>query len=213
MAIQIISGSTTDQMTIDPVSQAARITWYSSDGLSTAPTDTYRGVAAINVRQTATTGAGVSTWAIYNNSSTKTVHIKSIYLQLFFDGTGAATLMKYEFIKGIGVTTFSGGTVVTPLHKRTSQVSPVASVRVLDTGVTTTGATFGGSMFTITQGRVPQTTSPDGIKFQSTTAYLSFEMFREFPIELALNEVFSLRQLATSVIGDNVVGYVEFAEV
>jgi hypothetical protein len=208
MAIQIISGASDSELVVDPTSKAMRSGLYSTDGLVVAPTDLYRGIATIIVRQTATTAAAAVTWAIYNPSSARTIYIKEIWCQLFFDGTAVATIMKYEWIKATGCTAFSAGSAVTPLHKKTAISSPAAQIRVLDTGLTTTGASFGGSMLTMGQGRVTQT----AINYSGTVFSLGFENFREFPIELAQGEILALRQTVVSVIGDNVIGYVEFSE-
>jgi hypothetical protein len=209
MATQIISGSSSSQLIVDPVSGAFRSTVYTTDGLSIFPADTYRGIASIVVAQTATTGAAAVVWGIYNPSATRTIYIKEVSCQLLFNaGTSVATIMKYEFVKGTGCTAFSGGAAVTPLHKKTAISSPAAQIRVLDTGLTATGASFGGSMLTMAQARVAAT----ALYFTSTIVQMPFEAFREFPIELAQNEIFALRQLVTSVVTDTVYGYVEFSE-
>ena len=207
-AAVIQSGAGTDQLTVDPTSKAGRMTPYDGAGNSLLPSELARGLASIVVRQSAATAAGATVWAIHNPSSTRTVTVKACQLQLFFDGTAAATLAKYELVKATGVTTFSGGVVVTPVIKKTSLGSPSAVVRVLDTGLTTTGATFGGLGHIIAQGRVTQTTTI----FSSTLTTIDFRALQSGEIELAQNELLAIRNNATSVVGDNIIGYCEFSE-
>lgn len=165
----------------------------------------------VNVRQTAATGAGAIVWGLHNPSTTKTVAVRAMQLQQFFDGTAAATLMKYEIVKYTGVTAFSAGTAVTPLYKRTGLSGAIVGVsRVLDTGLTATGGAAQAVVPLLAMGRVTQTTT----NFQSALVlpmpahdYLNASM-----IELANNELLAIRQSATSVIGDNIVGYVEAVE-
>ena len=97
---------------------------------------TNRGIADIRVVQSATTGSGVATWAFRNKTSGKKIYITRIWMQLFQSGTGAATEMQYEWVKGTGCTAMSGGNAVTPLNKRTAFTNPDVDIRVLDTGLT-----------------------------------------------------------------------------
>lgn len=185
-----------------------------SAGTELAKPPLYAGVYSVTVRQSAATGAGAATWAILNpTGSGKVVSIRSIDLLLFFDGTAAATLMKYEMVKYTGVTAFSGGSAVTPMHKRTSlSGAAAAQARVLDTGLTLTSGSAQAIVPIGTMGRVTQTTT----NFQSLrTQPLSPNergTINAMAIELAPGEALAIRQTVTSVIGDNVVGYVETAE-
>ena len=168
---------------------------------------TLSGIAAIKVVQSATTGAGAATWAIRNGTTTgKTLFIRKIWMQFIFSGTGAATEMQYEWIKGASCTAMSGGTAVTPLL-RTSRVSHGdVDVRVLDTGLTQTGISMGSSFWIGGYQRVTHAATQT-----ADTSSNIFELdFGAYPIELQKNEVLTLRQLATSVIGDTVLGGVDF---
>lgn len=184
-----------------------------SSGVELVKPATYAGLYAVNVRQSAATASGVIVFGIHNPSSTKTVYIRGMQLQMFFDGTAAATDMKYEIVKYTGVTTFSAGSVVTALHKRTSLAAAVVSVaRVLDTGLTATGGTAQAVVPLGAMGRVTQTAT----NFQSYTTMPMSQNERgtlsALAIELAQNELLAIRQSATSVVGDNIVGYIEIAE-
>ena len=150
----------------------------------------------------------------YWRPSTKIVRIKSISLSLFFDGTAAATLMKYELLKYTGVTAFSGGAAVTPSHKVTSQSGVVSAVaRVLDTGLTLTSGAAQAAFWNGPQGRVTQTTTFFSVTQFSPPVASPAGNLCGVPWQLAQNEALVLRQLATSVIGDNVLGAVEMSEV
>src|SRR5437762_2316821 len=145
---------------VDSAPKASRVTLYDGAGNALQPNSIYSGIAVVKVRQSAATGAGVVVWGLYNPSATKIVHVRNVYLELFFDGTAAATNMEYEMLKMTGITTFSGGVVVTPSHKITSQSgAQVSSARVLDTGLTTTGGTAQAQMWAGAMGRVTQTTT------------------------------------------------------
>jgi hypothetical protein len=167
-------------------------------------------IYSVNVRQSAATALGAIVWGLHNPSTSKIVSIRSASLQMFFDGTAAATLMKYELVKYTGVTAFSAGVAVTPMYKRTALSSGVSAVaRVLDTGLTATNGVAQAVVPLGAMGRVTQTAT----NFQSLWAGLA----REFDttnsaIELAANELLAIRQSAISVIGDNLVGYVEAVE-
>jgi len=211
MSTDIISGGSVDLWTIDPASKAGRVTLYDGNGLPLTGmgTDTARGGLNVLVRQTAATAAGASVWAVRNTHATKRLYITRIVMQLSFDGTGAATLMRYEWIKGTGNTALSGGAVVTPAIFQTDLTQSVAvDARILDTGLTVTGVTFGASIWTGTQGRLTPAAT-----VQAAGGFLEI---LEWPtaIELKQNEVLALRNGPTnvSVIGDSVFGSVRFVE-
>lgn len=162
---------------------------------------------SVSVRQSAATSAGAIVWGLHNPSASKIVSVRSALLQMFFDGTAAATLMKYELVKYTGVTAFSAGAVVTPMYKRSALSADVAAVaRVLDTGLTATNGAAQAIVPIGAMGRVTQTTT----NFQSVWPALDKEL--GLAIELAQNELLAIRQTVTSVIGDNVLGYVEAVE-
>jgi hypothetical protein len=167
----------------------------------------------INVRQSAATGAGAIVWGLYNPNATKIIVARLAMLQMFFDGTAAATLMKYELVKYTGVTAFSGASPTVPMIKRTGLASSVVGVaRTLDTGLTATNGAAQTPIPLGAMGRVTQTTT----NFQSLWSTLGFqtpELNNAVAIELATNELLAIRQSVVSVIGDNIVGYVEATEV
>lgn len=204
----IQSGVSADLLTVDPTSKAARVALYGPDGEPLLYiSNRNRGIAHIRVRQSAATALGAVVWAIRNSSAGKTLYITKLWLQMWFDGTGAATEMKYELIKGTGCTAMSGGTAITPLLKRTTLTNPDVDCRVLDTGLTLTGVTqepdpfWSAAMARLTH----SATQAGGIGTQHV-----LDISEEAPIELAYQETLSLRQWATSVLGDNIAGGCEF---
>jgi hypothetical protein len=205
-----VTGTNCQEVDSSALGGAGHTGLFAGNGDRLNPNETFRGAYAINVRQSATTAAGASTFCIWNGTAGKTIAIKQIGMQFFFDGTSAVTLMKYEWVKATGVTAFSGGATVTPLNKRTSMGAPASAVaRVLDTGLTTTGASFGGQLGIWAAGRVPASAT---VQFTYTIVAINVDTVREWPIELAFQEALCLRQFATSVIGDNVIGTVMISE-
>jgi hypothetical protein len=203
MSADIISGASSDLWTIDPSSKAGRVTLYDGNGLpiSGMGKDTARGAINVLVRQTAATGAGATVWAVRNTHATKRLYITRIVLQMSFDGTGAATLMRYELLKGINNTALTGGAAVTPSIDETDLTQSVC-------GLTVTGVTYGGVVWGGTHARMTP----------SATVNATGSMIEvlEWPkiIELKQNEVLGIRNGPTnaSVIGDSVFGSMRFVE-
>lgn len=209
----IQSGATADLLTVDPTSLALRASLYDPNGNALVPKETYRGSVRILVRQSAATGAGAAVFGVYNSNGTKTVRVVKIRMQFGFDGTGAATNMRYEWIKATGITTFSGGTLETASQFRGAFGAPVSAVaRTLDTGLTTTGATFGGPVAMFGWSRLTQSATQSGA--WSSEFVLEQDPLRMGPIELANQEALILRNGPTnaSVIGDTVLGAIYFVE-
>ncbi len=167
---------------------------------------TNKGVLDIRVAQSATTAAGASVWAVRNATAGKVIFITKIWIQLSFLGTGAATSMVYELIKGTGCTAMSGGSAVTALLKKAGVTNPDVDARVLDTGLTQTSISQGAAFWNMSHQRVTN----GATQTSNTTGPMVLLDFSDDPIELVQNEVLSLRQAATSVIGDTVRGGVEF---
>ena len=208
----IVGGTSGAVADVDATPKASRVILYGADGSPMQPTPNWSGIYPVVVRQSAATGAGAIVWALWN-SSVKTVTVTSFDLWMYFDGTAAATLMKYEMVKYTGVTGFSSGAVVTPMHKRSSLSGAlVSAARVLDTGITLTGGTAQSPVQLGAQGRVTQTTT--GFSTNRYNPMVSDErgVLNGMAIELAQNEALAFRQVVASVIGDNLVGYVEVTE-
>jgi hypothetical protein len=188
---------------------------YDFNGNQLAPVVSYGGVYPVIVRQSAATAAPAIVWALWNpTGSGKVITIRAFQLQMFFDGTAVATLMKYEMIKYTGVTAFGSGTVVSPLHKRTALSGAlVGQARVLDTGMALTGGAAQVAIPIGAMGRVTQTTTAFASYLTQPLSQSERGTLTAMAIELAPQEAFVFRQTVASVIGDNLVGYVETGEV
>lgn len=211
MAI-IVGGASGAAQDVNATAKAANVILYDASGAALSPAPVYAGVVPVVVRQSAATAAGAIVWGLWN-SSAKIVSIRSLFLQMFFDGTAAATLMKYELVKYTGVTSFSGGVVAVPLHKRSSLSGAQLSVaRVLDTGLTATGGTAQSAVPLGAQGRVTQTTTGFSAGLLTPLQGATRGSLTTMAVELAQNELLALRQSVISVVGDNVVGLIEIEE-
>lgn len=200
------SGASAD---VDTTPKAQRVIQYDPHGNPTVGMPALGSfMARINVRQTAASVADSVVYALWNpTGATRTILVRSIRLQLFFDGTAAATLMKYKLFKATGMTAYGTGTAVTAMAKRTS-LTATGQPRVLDTGMTLTGATGHVDFDEVTQGRVTQTTTV----FSSTLREAGLNDFGEAPLELAAGEVLGIRLGAAAVIGDNCIGTIMWDE-
>jgi hypothetical protein len=208
MGVEIKSGASTDLLTIDPTSKAARVTLYDAAGTAINKASIFDGAVAVSVRQSAATAATAVVWGLHNPSATVNLYVQKIDLRCFFDGTAAATLMKYEIIKATSVSAFSAGSTVTAVKKRTS-LTTIAVPRVLDTGLTTTGIANIQVLGNLVMGRVTQTAT----NYQQANLLFDFTSVVSAPIQLVQNEILAIRQTVTSVVGDNIVGSVEWIEV
>ena len=164
-----------------------------------------RGCQKIYVRQAGASALGTPIWALRNMTAGRVLNIRSIAWQLFFDGAGVATEMRYEFVKATGVTAMSGGTVIPALAKRTGISNADAECRVLDSGLTLTGASYGESFHTSVWARLTHSgTQAGGMSPQMTLN------FGEQALELAQNEALVIRLSVVSVLGDTIAGSVDF---
>ena len=212
MAI-IVGGTSGAAADVDATPKAQRAILYGADGNPLQPSPNWSGIYPVVVRQSAATAAGAVVWALWNSTGGKLVTVTSLDLWMYFDGTAAATLMKYEMVKYTGVTGFANGAIVTPLHKRSSLSGAlVSAARVLDTGVTLSGGTAQSPIQLGAQGRVTQTTTAFATNRYNPLVADERGVLNGMAIELATGEALALRQVVASVIGDNLVGYVEVTE-
>src|SRR5438552_562935 len=126
MAIPIVSGASTDQMTVDPVSKAARVTLYDSTGNPLVASYLGRYISPIAVRATGSPVANVLLHQLQNSNGTRTIVINRINISLFFDGAASDSLFVVEVGKATGMTLITGDT--TTIIKRTSQGAPVSGL-------------------------------------------------------------------------------------
>jgi hypothetical protein len=159
------------------------------------------------VQQSATTGAPAVVWALRSSTSSRVLYVRKLWLQLYQSGTGAASELWYELIKGTGCTAISNGSAVTPLRKRTAYTNPDVEVKVLDTGLTLTGVTLGGAFFNCLWPRITHSATATA-NSASTPFVLDFG---DQPIELEQDEVLAIRTVNTAVVGDGIIGGCEFS--
>jgi hypothetical protein len=163
------------------------------------------GIAHVAVIASAATAADVSLWAIRCATAGKPIFITKIWLQVWFNGTGAATEQRYCLRKGTGCTAMSGGAAVTSLIKRGYITNANVDARVLDTGLTQTGISQAAVFWSCGWARLTHSATQAGGISPQFTLDLSAS-----PIELKHNEVLSIQNVVTAVIGDVLVGGVEF---
>lgn len=138
MSVLIKSGGSSNYLTIDATSKAARITEYSADGseLNPPPAGVY--MLPIDVRVTGTTGTFF--WSMkVATGATKSVYIRKIYIRTGWDGTSAAAANLLTIVRG-NTFTFSGGTALTPIALDAS-----FPTSIIDNARQSTGTTLSGS--------------------------------------------------------------------
>ena len=205
MPIEVKSGASTDVLTVDSTSKAARVTLYRSDGTEISNTTVSYLLPIPYQRLTAAVAAGSKIWAMRNGAS-KTMRIKRIYIGVSFDGSAASSTSCYQFMRFSGATP-SGGTALTAVKKKTSLgATTMADARYnYAAALTVTGITFETSFFEI--GCQRQVNA-------NIEAYLVAD--QEGPdsiIELAPNEGLAINLYVAAVIGDGLGGYIEWEEV
>lgn len=202
---QIQSGATSDLMTVDPTSKAARVTQYDTSGNTVfyaAPVGAY--LLPIQVRQTAATSAASTIWAM-RNSTTISVYIKKIVVNTSFDGTPAASTGAYNFLR-FNTATPTTGTALTVVKKSNSYgASNVTDARFLDTGLSVTSVVFETSFMQVGVARQNGST-------QVMQSIFDLSGYRNQPFILAPSEGLCIQLNVTAVIGDSIAGYVEWDE-
>lgn len=103
MAISIVSGAGSDQLTVDATSKAGRVTLYNIDGSVLSEQATYRAID----KAATTVGSATSPFLVLQGSGTKTIKI----IRVRFSSTAATgTVADFWLSK---FTTISGGTTRT----------------------------------------------------------------------------------------------------
>lgn len=210
MAI-IQSGASSETLTIDSASNAARVTLYNTNGVEVGdsqPIGSY--LLPINIRQSTAAGTGVTVWAL-RNTGTTTLSIRRIVLTMGFDGVAvASTMSRYELIRFYSATP-SGGTALTPVKKRTTYPTSGVDARLLDTGLTVTGVTFDAFPFYV----ISRPTSVTSVVTEGELNFMESGQTKFSPFELAVNEGLAIRLTtvaATTIIGVSLTGMIEWDE-
>lgn len=157
--------------------------------------------APINIRQSAASIAGTTVWSMRNNtSSTKVIFIESLQINMAFDVATPITrqLLRYDFVRFSAATPTGGTTVTVVSDDSTAPSTQITDVRFLDTGLTTTGVTFGTANLTV---GVPATDSAV-VNYQTSN----------IPIFLAAGEGICLRLNVASLAGQSMTGFISWSE-
>lgn len=203
----IQSGATTDVLTVDATSKAARATAYDSGGTELIPAITGAYMLPIRVRQTNTTAADSTVWAMRNVAGPSTVHIRKIRGAVIFDGTAAAaTTIGYDLIR-FSAATPTTGTALTVVDKRNAYAaSAVTDARFLDTGLSVTSVVF--------ETPFAQLLIPVSVTSMIREFEIDFDQMgmRRSGFELASGEGLCIRLTANAVVGLGISGFVEWDE-
>lgn len=193
MAI-IQSGATADLATVDPVSNAIRVTAYRENGTALYKTYTGEYYLSINIpRFTAALAANAAIFSI-RNGGLKTMRLMIAEVTPTFSGTAAASVAQYS-LRRFTTATPTAGTALTATVVPEDSTMP--NSQILDArcataaaGLTTTGVVVGGPIFGAT---VSRGVAGDG---------MNFEMLRDVVINP--NEGVLLQLDVAGVIGDAV---------
>jgi hypothetical protein len=157
--------------------------------------------APIRIRQSAATASGATVWSMrLTAAATSNVYIERIYLQISFDaGTPLGRALLAYDLERFSAATPTAGTAVTVVQMDSSDdVTEVTDVRFLDTGLTTTGLSFGTPFVTV---GIP---ASDG----ATSTY-----FRQnIGFKLAPGEGLAIRLNGAAVIGQDLCGEIVWSE-
>jgi hypothetical protein len=205
----IQSGAGADEATVDATSKALRTTLYDSSGneLIKKPTaGSY--LANVLIRQSTTTSADAIVWSLFNADASKKCRIRSIRLQVVFDGTTASTTTRAYYLQRTATAAPSSGTTITPSLKRTGDAASVADVRFVDTGLTVGSMTKVYSPFC----KIALPISATGlVQYFPIPLYVMAERLIS-PIELLQNEGIGIFLNENTTAGFGICGTVEWDE-
>lgn len=161
----------------------------------------YNYSAPINVRQSTTSAANTTIWAMRNDlNSTKTIYIDHIEINMSFDaGTPLGrSLQRYDFVRFSSATPTGGSSITAVPNDSTAPSTQITDIRSVDTGLTTSGISFGTPIITV---GVPATDSAV-VNYQSS----------DIPIILGAGEGFCIRLTNTAVAGQGMTGFITWSD-
>ncbi len=223
MSVSIISGASSDLLTIDPSSKATRATLYDSLGREIQPPQSGSYITPFEVRCTSASAAGVTVFNFRGPTSLR-AFIRGIRGRVTFDGTALAAsgTLRFGFYRGVGASVPTGGTAQIPTKKdSTDPTSTVQDVRVdlTGAGLTTTGITYETTPFHVVglpiialQVTVPTTSATVGA---AADFDLDFHTFgdRDCDFIIGTNEHLAIRiQTVAGIIGLGLTGSMEWDE-
>lgn len=169
-------------------------------------------VANVLLRQSAATAANTIVWSLFNASATVRCYIRSIRLQMLFDGTAAAGTSRAYYLQRIATAAPSAGTAITPAEKRSADAASIADVRFLDTGLTVGAMTVVGTAGTDSFARICLPISVTGVvQYFPIPLHIMAERLIA-PIELVQNEGIGIFLNEATTIGVGLCGAVEWDE-
>lgn len=202
---KIQSGASTDEMSVDPTSKAARVTLYDSLGREINPQKNNKYFLPILIDVTAIQAANSYIWMM-RNDVTKKITFNNITLNCCFHGSATTISQLFELVRFSGANP-SGGTAIAigaNVPRKNSGVSAHSTIQ--DARFNNAAAlTIGGISFEpngIASFGVPR--SPAGQQFV-------FD-FSKLDIELGAGEGLAIRATAATVVGDIVQGVVHWTE-
>ncbi len=160
----------------------------------------------VNIRASAATAAA-TIWAM-RNGTTRNIFIRRAHLMTAFDGTPAASLAQYTLRRFSAATPTGGGSILTSIAKKRTSMpsSTIIDARFVDTGLTVAGVSFDAPGISF---GAPRQNGACG-DFQMNFDVGGDENFD--CLVLAPSEGLAIQTLVTAVIGDGLIGYIEFDE-
>jgi hypothetical protein len=202
MSSVIKSGSSTDELTVDPVSKAARVTLYDPSGVAL---DTAKAVYSlpVNLPIFAALAANSAVWMM-KNGGTKTIKIKELLLTLGFTGVAAATMAAFEIVRVSGSTP-SGGTPA---------VLGSGISKNLSTNIDSTLADSrqNGAAALVTTGVIFDTIGVALVGLSRSVTGKTQEYVLHPEITLLPNEGLAIRSNVANVVGDAILGTISWSE-
>lgn len=157
--------------------------------------------APVSIRQSTSTGSGATVWTMRNPvGSAKIVLVELINLIMGFDaGTPLGrSLQKYDIVRFSAATPTGGSALTVVSADSAASSSAVTDARQVDTGLTTTGVSFGTAFATI------GCPASDG----STTQFCR----QRIPIRIAAGEGLAIRLNGAAITGQNLTGEITWSE-
>lgn len=156
---------------------------------------------AINIRQTASTAANATVFAMRNDAaSTRKIKIEDIILNMSFDsGTPLGrSLQRYNLVGFNGATPTGGNQIIIASLDNTNPTSQVTDARSVDTGLTMAGVSFGPAIVTV--------------GCPATDATVSQIRISDKRIVLAAGEGLAIRLASSAVAGQGLTGTIVWSE-
>lgn len=200
----IKSGASTDELVVDPTSKAARVTLYDKYGNEVNSNKPNKFYLPVTLDVTGNQAANSYIWAM-RNGATKKITIEDILLSVGFRGSAAATSQVFELVRFSGANP-AGGTAYTLGAAVPKRNSLDADSTIQDARYTGAAAlTIGGMSF-----------DPIGIAAMGTVRSVTSQhrefFFRDIDIVLQPNEGLAIRATAATVVGDVILGTVNWVE-